>query len=313
MVLFPDLLHISHLCELSSIHPLPWYLLFEFHPLTLAHRLFFIFPTLHILFFIYLRISLKMDTTSSNFDYQDQTVTLLVASGGTVNTTLGYIDQTQTENIKFAVIFATQIGACGLLMLILVMLTKPDKRRAPLFFMNIISLALVIARSALQIQFLLGPWSTAYRYYTYDFSDIPQSAINTSIVTAILQLLLNICIQISLILQVQVVYSSSPKLNLYMTLISTAMALTTVGLTLKVTVENIDTILHATNYASSTYNAMRIFFALNICFFTFIFTTKLWMAIRRRKILGLQSFGPLEIIFIMGCQTMIIPGKFQYI
>lgn len=250
-----------------------------------------------------------MNSTNLDLDFHNQTVTLLVADGSSVNITLGYVDKIQSENIQYAIIFAVQIGACGLLMLLLAMLTKPDKRRAPLFFMNLISLALVIARSALQIQFLLGPWSTAYRFYTGDYSDIPQSAINTSVWSSVLQLLLNIAIQISLILQVRVVYSSTPKLSSYMTLISTVIATAFICVFLKVIVENIDTILHATDYLSTTYDASRILFAFNICFFTMVFTFKLWMAIRRRKTLGLQSFGPLQIIFIMGCQTMFIPGR----
>lgn len=252
-----------------------------------------------------------MNSTNPEFDYQNQSVTILVADGTSVNITLGYVDQIQSENIQYAIIFAVQLGACGLLVLLLAMLTKPDKRRAPLFFMNILSLILIIARSVLQLQFLLGPWSTAYRFYTYDFSDIPRSAYITSVATIALQLLLNICIQISLILQVRVVYSSTPKLNLYMTLISAAIALTFLGVYMKMVQENIDSVLNAANYTQTTWTISKILFAFNVCFFTSIFNFKLWIAIRRRKALGLPSFGPLQIIFIMGCQTMIVPGKFS--
>ncbi|KAL0637976.1 pheromone alpha factor receptor [Maublancomyces gigas] len=253
-----------------------------------------------------------MNSTGPEFDYQNQSITILVADGTSVNITLGYVDKIQIENIQYAIIFAVQLGACGLLMLLLAMLTKPDKRRAPLFFMNIISLVLIIARSVLQLQFLLGPWSTAYRFYAYDFSDIPMSAYVTSVATITLQLLLNICIQISLILQVRVVYSSTPKLNLYMTLISTAIALAYLGVYMKMVQENIDSVLNAANYTQITWTISKILFAFNICFFTSIFNFKLWMAIRRRKALGLPSFGPLQVIFIMGCQTMIIPGKLNH-
>lgn len=75
--------------------------------------------------------------------------------------------------------------------------------------------------------------------------------------------------------------------------------------------ENIDSVLNAANYTQITWTISKILFAFNICFFTSIFNFKLWIAIRRREALGLPSFGPLQIIFIMGCQTMIVPGEFR--
>lgn len=251
-----------------------------------------------------------MDPTSPDFNPFSQPFTLFLRDGSNVTVPLDLIDQVRTENIKWTTIFGTQIGACSLLLIILAILTKPDKRRAPLFFVNLASIALIIVRSALLIEFVLGPWSNAYRFYTGDYDGIAQSAFHKSIASTIMQMLLNICIMVSLVLQVRVVYASNPKANTIMTLMSTALACVTLGVYLKVVRENIDTILNSTYYQTRTYYISRILFASTICFFTLIFVAKLGMAIWSRRILGLQKFGPLQIIFIMGCQTMIIPGKF---
>jgi pheromone alpha factor receptor len=49
---------------------------------------------------------------------------------------------------------------------------------------------------------------------------------------------------------------------------------------------------------------------ISICVFSSVFCTKLGLAIRSRRSLGLKQFGAMQIIFIMGCQTLTIPGKF---
>ncbi|CAZ84698.1 unnamed protein product [Tuber melanosporum] len=243
------------------------------------------------------------------FNPHKQNITLFKHDGSTVTVGLHELDAMFTHSIRVAVVFASQIGACALLSVIVAMVTKREKRRA-LFFLHIISLLLVVVRSVLQILYFVGPWAETYNYVAYYYEDIPLSDKLISIWAGIIQLILNICILLSLILQVRVVYATSPKLNTIMTLVSCVIASISVGFFFTVIVQISEAILNGVGYDGWVYKVHRGVFAGAIAFFSFIFIFKLAFAIRRRKALGLQRFGPLQVIFIMGCQTMIVPAIF---
>ena len=50
--------------------------------------------------------------------------------------------------------------------------------------------------------------------------------------------------------------------------------------------------------------------SVSIWVFSCVFTYKLGYAIYQRRRLNMPQFGPMQIVFIMGCQTMFIPGTF---
>ncbi|CUS10850.1 unnamed protein product [Tuber aestivum] len=242
------------------------------------------------------------------FNPHKQNVTFFNPDGSTVTVGLHELDAMFTNSIRVAVVFASQIGACALLFVVMAMVTKSEKRRA-IFYINLSSLVLVIIRSVLQILYFVGPWAETYNYVAYYYEDIPHSDRLISIWAGIIQLILNACILLSLILQVRVVYAVSPKLNTVMTVVSCALAGTSIGFFLTVIIQISRAILKGVAYDGWVYKVHRGVFAGTIAFFSFIFIFKLALSIRRRKALGLRGFGPLRIIFIMGCQTMIVPGK----
>ncbi|PWW74329.1 hypothetical protein C7212DRAFT_359048 [Tuber magnatum] len=243
------------------------------------------------------------------FNPHKQNITFFNRDGSTVTVGLYDLDAMFAHSIRVAVVFASQIGACALLFVVMAMVTKSDKRRA-LFFLNMLSLILVIIRSVLQILYFVGPWAETYNYVAYYYEDIPYSDKLISIWAGIIQLILNICILLSLILQVRVVYATSPRLNTIMTAISCVLASVSIGFFTAVIVQVSGAILKGVAYDEWVYKVHRGVFAGTIAFFSFIFIFKLAFAIRRRKILGLKRFGPLQVIFIMGCQTMIVPAIF---
>ncbi|RPB03746.1 hypothetical protein L873DRAFT_1669266 [Choiromyces venosus 120613-1] len=244
------------------------------------------------------------------FNPHTQNISFFNSDGSIVTIGLQELDSMFAYNVRVAVVFASQIGACALLLVVMAMLSKPDKRRAPLFFLNFFSLVLVIIRSVLQILYFVGPWAETYNYVAYYYEDIPYSDKLISVWAGVIQLLLNICILLSLIMQVRVVYATTPKLNTIMTLISCVLASISIGFFFTVIVQISEAILHGVGYNGWVYKAHRGIFSATIAFFSFIFIFKLALAIRRRKMLGLQRFGPLQVIFIMGCQTMIVPAIF---
>jgi pheromone alpha factor receptor len=246
---------------------------------------------------------------AADFNPHKQNISFYNPDGTTVTVGLHELDATNQANVKVSCMFASQIGACALLFTALIMLTKPEKRRAPLFLINAFSLLLVITRSVLQILYFVGPWAETYNYVAYYYEDIPRSDKYISMFSGIAQLVLHVCIMLSLILQIRVVYAAAPTLNAIMTVLSVAVAATSVGFVTATVVQASQAIMSGIGYNEWVYKASRGIFAGAIFFFTGIFSFKLALAIRRRKVLKLQNFGPLQIIFIMGCQTMVVPGK----
>lgn len=242
------------------------------------------------------------------FNPHTQNISFFNPDGSTVTVGLNELDAMFAFNVRVAVVFASQIGACAMLFVAMAMITKRDRRRS-LFYLNLASLILVIIRSVLQILYFVGPWAETYNYVAYYYEDIPYSDKLISIWAGVIQLILNICILLSLIIQVRVVYAATPKLNTIMTLISCFLASISIGFFFTVIIQISEAILHGVEYNGWVYKAHRGVFAGTIAFFSFIFIFKLAFAIRRRRILGLRRFGPLQVIFIMGCQTMIVPGE----
>ncbi|KAI5797488.1 GPCR fungal pheromone mating factor, partial [Peziza echinospora] len=244
----------------------------------------------------------------------EQSITIINPEGYNVTVFLSEIDTENLKAIKFSAIMAAQIGACAIILFLLAALTKPEKRLSKIFLVNITSLILVIIRSILQIMYYSGPWFKMIAYYGGYYGGLTTSAYATSIAATIMALLLHICILTSLILQVRVVYASHPKLNNIMTAISIFVALVSVGFFTAVCTQVIKAILSVEFYESRwVYTTSRAMLAVSICFFSGIFVAKLGMAIRQRRVLGLEMWGPLQIIFIMGIQTLIIPALFSII
>ena len=79
------------------------------------------------------------------------------------------------------------------------------------------------------------------------------------------------------------------------------------------TVQNSQAVLAAEDSSSTIWLQKASIYTItaSIVFFSFVFAAQLAFALyRRRRTLGMQQFGPMEIIFIMCCQTLIIPAIF---
>ncbi|KAF8467229.1 fungal pheromone mating factor STE2 GPCR-domain-containing protein [Kalaharituber pfeilii] len=247
-----------------------------------------------------------------DFNPHIQPITVFYPDGTNFTLPLSEVDTINYQSIKLCVVFASQIGACSILLLLLFFLTHPKKRLAPIFIFNSFSLFFVVVRSVLQILYFTGPWFGAFAFYAYYFDDIPGSAYATSIAATVIQLLLHICIEVSLVLQVRVVYMSNPGVCKIMTVAATFIALFSVGWWMAVVIQNCRAILKAEAWGGNfVYPTARAILAFSICFFAMVFVVKLGMAIRQRKVLGLEKWGPLQVIFVMGCQTLVVPAIFS--
>ncbi|PSN66193.1 hypothetical protein BS50DRAFT_621914 [Corynespora cassiicola Philippines] len=224
------------------------------------------------------------------------------------------IDELRLWGMRLAINYASQVGASVILLLILLIVTKREKLTSSIFILNALCLSINIVRSILNCLFLTGNWFHPYAVLTGDYSRIRPLDRAKTITGNVMTLLLFVCIMISLSFQVWVVCVTTHPLRRILVLgVTSTLALVAVGLRFSVVVLSNIATMH--NEAVGThYNWLTrlnlIMQALAIWSYCAVFTVKLGLAILQRRKLGMSQFGPLQIIFIMGCQTMIVPACF---
>lgn len=246
------------------------------------------------------------------FDPFVQTFTLLLADGQPFNVTIPDLDDFIFYSVEICINYAAQLGASVVLLVVLALLTKADKRSSPIFILNCLSLVFNVIRNVLQCLYFTGPFSESYAYFGQDYSRVPTSAYAISVTATVFTFLLLVCIEISLLLQVQVVCLTLRQLYRHVIFaISLSVAMLAIGFRLALVVLNSQAIVSLTYLTPLDWiiNASSITATLSICWFCAAFITKLGFALYQRRKLGLRRFGPMQIIFIMGCQSLVIPGK----
>ena len=246
------------------------------------------------------------------FDPYTQSFTLQASDGTSFNVSIPDLDYFVSYNNQICINYGAQTGASIILLVVLLLLTKPDKRSSPIFIINVSSLALNIIRNVLQCLYFTGPFTEAYAFFSGDFSRVHTRDYATSVTATVCTLLVLICVEISLCLQTRVVCVTLRQI--YRRTIfaaSLVIALLAVAFRLALCIENSIYIVQA-KVEGPLYHlasATNITETISICWFSAVFVSKLALALNERRKLGLVQFGPMQIIFIMGCQTLIIPGQ----
>lgn len=247
----------------------------------------------------------------SNFDPFTQNITFRDATQEPIHVPVGSVDFFYQYCIRICINYGTQLGASMVLFVILLLLTRPDKRRSSVFLLNCTALILNVGRLICQVIYFTSDFVRLYAYFGRDFSRVPLSAYVDSVLGVVLVTLLLICIEVSLVLQAHVVCANL-RHRYRNTLLAASIVVALVPMVFRFIymVKNCWHIMDASetlhiNWLESVTNAL---FTASICFFCLVFITKLGFAIHLRKRLGMQDFGPMKVIFVMGCQTMIIPG-----
>ena len=221
------------------------------------------------------------------------------------------IDFMRQYGIRIAINWASQIGASFILLLVLFLLTRRDKRNSWIFTMNALCLVLNAIRSILQSVWLTTDFYHPFALVANDFSRVTNADRGITIASNTIMLVLVTCIMISLSLQVWVVCITAKPIQRLIVMVATSVAaLVAIGYRFAVTIISNKQTMKDDNmsaYTGLTTN-MYIAFAVAVWIYCAIFTFKLGHALLERKRLRMTQFGPMQIIFIMGCQTMIIPG-----
>ena len=253
-----------------------------------------------------------MENTTS-FDPFTQEFTLLDASGVPFNVSLGSVDILRFHGTQECIAMGVQIGACAILLIVLLLLTKPDKRMSAIFILNVLALVCAIIRSVLDSIFWTGPFVSTFAQFGDDFSQVTPGIYASQVTVTVFILLLQLCVEASLCIQAYVVCVNFRRIYRQAILAtSVVIGLAAVAVRFALMVENDIYIIQARDVTSLDLleSAVDITTTVCICWFCAIFVGKLGVALHERKKLGMDQFGPMQIIFIVGCQTLLIPGTY---
>lgn len=258
-------------------------------------------------------------TYNASFDPYSQMLTLIMPDGITnASVEINNIWKLQNTAVDTAIIYGIQLGISVVLILILAIMTRPEKRRSIIFFLNLGSLVLLFIRAIMMLVALHGPFYNFYNWVNSYYHDI-DGPIRLSVASEVINFLVIAGLEFSLFFQVRIVcVTLRTRWRLLVTAATTLMAVAVCAIRFVTMVVNID--LGIVNVAGKTAEQWALISSLasasNICitasifFFSAIFNTKLGHAIHQRRSMGMKQFGPMQIIFVMGCQTMVIPGEY---
>ncbi len=248
---------------------------------------------------------------STSFDPYQQSFTLQDANGNPFNVTIPDLDSFVQYNNQILINYGCQLGACIILIFVLLLLTKENKRTSPIFIVNTLALTFNIIGNVTACLYFTGPFTESYAYFAQDYSRVPRGHYATSITSTFMWFLLMVCVEISLCLQTRAVCVTLRKAYRYAIFaVSFLIASVSIAVRLALSIEVAKAVIALIPDSELAWmqSATTITTTITICWFCAVFITKLAFALHQRKKLGLEKFGPMQIIFIMGCQTLFIPG-----
>ncbi len=255
----------------------------------------------------------------TGFDPFNQPVTLLAPDGLTkVTFPLSQVMELQQSVVCQAISSAIQTGAALILLLTLILITNREKRRSLVYLLNAFALLIIFVRGILTFFAYTGPFFNFYRWELQYYTNL-RSGQDLSVAGEIMGFLLIAAIEFSLALQVRIVCCDLPTAQrLTVNAINALVAFIVAGVRFALMVLNILWNIVGVEYETEAQyhilgrleSATNITFVVSVGISTVLFCTKLAFAIASRRSLGMTQFGPMQIIFIMGCQTMCTPREY---
>ncbi|CAO2651924.1 Nn.00g002070.m01.CDS01 [Neocucurbitaria sp. VM-36] len=249
-----------------------------------------------------------------DFDPWTQPITLYYQDGTNFTIGMEALNYYRLYGSRLAINYGTQIGASFMLLLVLLLLTRAEKRKSFIFLINALCLTANTIRCILLSCFVTGNMWHLYSQLSGDWSRITTSDLATTVATNTMTLLVTSLIMISLCLQVWVVCVTTMPLQRYAIMaVTSSMACIALGYKAAVIIYNIKQalIFQTMEPYKELVSVSYVVQAVSIWLFSCVFTYKLGYAIIQRRRLNMPQFGPMQIVFIMGCQTMLIPAIFS--
>jgi pheromone alpha factor receptor len=248
-----------------------------------------------------------------SFDPYEQNITMTTSDGSTMDIPLPYFDEYVQEGVVSCINYGTQLGATIVTFVLLCLLTRSKKRSSIVFCLNVSALLLNMVRLICEVLLYTSAWFETYAYFSGDISRVTRGDFANSVLVQVMNSLLQIVMEASLVTQTRVVSTNISRWQKATILVvSVGLAVASIGFRMAQMV--LDSILIVENKPFTEYLWLQkvntILTATSIAYFSIVLVCKLGYTIYRRKQLGVHQFSPMQIIFIMSCQTMIVPGKF---
>jgi pheromone alpha factor receptor len=209
------------------------------------------------------------------------------------------------------IIFGVNIGMCFMVATVVLILSKPEKRRTPIFILNLLALAFQFTRMVLVCILYNGPAFTIEVVFLGTNVMVSDTALSPSYIDPFFTIAWYIVVIASLVLQVRVVFGVEQKLRNFLAFALSLLGLATLGF---VTADSIDVLKGNINKSGNTDPwdvwvglTGRILWTITVGVSSLIFVSKLMYLIFRRRKMGFKGFGPLHIIVIMGAQCLFVP------
>lgn len=228
--------------------------------------------------------------------------------------TFGILDNTVDRSLQLCVVHGVAIG-CGILLMLLSWVVI-IKKRTPMFILNQLTMVLMIIKSALYLCFLFGPLSSLTYKFTGLLPEERWHAFDIYIATNVIHTLLIATVEATLVFQIHVIFKSPEvkHLGYVLTAAAGSLAVTIVSLYIHSTVVTAIQLRNqlmeqdVTPTNSWVNNVPVILFSASLNVVCIILISKLALAIRTRRYLGLKQFDGLHILIITSTQTFIVPS-----
>ncbi|TVY17107.1 Pheromone alpha factor receptor [Lachnellula arida] len=253
-----------------------------------------------------------------DFNPYTQNVTFLLSDGVTpYSVSMATIDYNRSVDFAMAISYGAQIGACLLMLFCVILLTTDAKRWGLLFNLNLACLFTGFLSRFFLSLFYTSSYERLYTYYSPEVPQVSQSDTAVSTTSAILPIFLTILVNLSLLLQAYTVLKTVHEriIRFVALFFSGLVFLNAMTWRFAEAVLNVQAIVTGSVFYEYQWliNGALAAETIAIWYFTIVFTTKLFMNLRTRRLLNQPSWSKMEVITVMGLGTMIIPSIFAII
>jgi len=208
------------------------------------------------------------------------------------------------------------VGFVSMLFIVLLLVTPAAKIRKPIFLLNLVSMFLVTLREILLTVYNTASYIGVGQALLNGIYQYPRSVWTVDALSGIIAVPIYTIIMISLLLQVRVVFAAEPKTRNVFTIVGAIAIIVQTGFNMAwlVYITKCGVYSICANIPVWVYNTLRIFFCSYVGVACLIFLYKLGFTIYRRRKMGMniKQFGPLQIIFVMFCQCLVVPRKSSF-
>lgn len=231
-------------------------------------------------------------------------------SGNSTEVSFTDLNQIAYENTVQAIFFAFGFGFAMMLLLILLVITPSKQRRQPIYILNVISLSGYSVRALMTLIINCAPYNAVSVSYFGAIAGWNNDTWTPLVIQAIAMMVYYVTMSVSLLLQVRVVFAAEPKTQ---KLVTFGFGAVCFGFCVLCWVSFINRLVWQFSATAELWtqlqNPLEIYFIiyLGICCLAFLY--KLGGTILRRRRMGIDvtHFGPLQIIFVMFLQCLIVP------